>query len=167
MPSTSVYFVSPRRMAAMAASLTFSGVSKSGSPAPSPITSRPSRFSSRARAVPARVAEGLTRARAADCRLDMATPEGTAGDPYAVAKGRANASLRPAASAPGNPLVERPGKRGGQQVPRTLLIPDAAPPGVGPAGDRSHDRPPRRPVRPSPAEGPVRPGRVRFHQAAA
>src|SRR5690606_7118444 len=89
MPSTSVYLVSPRRMAAMAASLTLSGVSKSGSPVPRLITSRPSRFSSRARALVARVADGLTRARAADCRLDMATP-GKAPTPYAVAKERSN-----------------------------------------------------------------------------
>jgi len=47
-PSTLVYFVSPRRMAAIAASLMFSGVSKSGSPAPRPMMSRPAAFSSRA-----------------------------------------------------------------------------------------------------------------------
>jgi hypothetical protein len=36
MPSTAVYLVSPRRMAAMAASLMLSGVSKSGSPGAQP-----------------------------------------------------------------------------------------------------------------------------------
>jgi hypothetical protein len=53
-------------MARMAASLTFSGVSKSGSPADSPSTSRPWRFSSRVFWVMARVADGLTRLSAAD-----------------------------------------------------------------------------------------------------
>ena len=44
MPETGGYFVSPRRIASIAASLMLSGVSKSGSPAPSPITSRPACF---------------------------------------------------------------------------------------------------------------------------
>ncbi len=44
MPSTAVYLVLPSRMARIAASLMFSGVSKSGSPAPRPITSRPAAF---------------------------------------------------------------------------------------------------------------------------
>ena len=61
MPSTVVYFVSPRRMAAMAASLMLSGVSKSGSPAPSPMTSRPAAFSSRAFCVTAMVGDGWMR----------------------------------------------------------------------------------------------------------
>ena len=47
-PATSVYFVSPARIARMAASLTLSGVSKSGSPADNEITSRPAAFKARA-----------------------------------------------------------------------------------------------------------------------
>jgi len=45
-PSTAVYFVSPSFIACMAASLILSGVSKSGSPAPNPITSFPAALSS-------------------------------------------------------------------------------------------------------------------------
>jgi hypothetical protein len=60
-PSTFVYFVKPPRMASIAASLMCAGVSKSGSPAPSPMMSLPSALSLAARAVTARVAEGLTR----------------------------------------------------------------------------------------------------------
>ena len=48
MPSTAVYFVSPRLIASIAACLMLSGVSKSGSPAPRPMTSKPAAFSSRA-----------------------------------------------------------------------------------------------------------------------
>src|SRR6185312_9597298 len=51
-------------MASMAAFLTLSGVSKSGSPAPNPITSRPFAFRSRAFWLTAMVAEGFTRERA-------------------------------------------------------------------------------------------------------
>src|SRR6266704_6782390 len=49
-------------MARLAASRMLSGVSKSGSPAPSPITSRPAALSSRALSVTAMVGDGLTRA---------------------------------------------------------------------------------------------------------
>ena len=59
MPSTAVYFVSPLLMAVMAACLMCSGVSKSGSPAPSPMTSLPSALRAAARAVMAKVGEGL------------------------------------------------------------------------------------------------------------
>ncbi len=45
----------------MPASAMAAGVSKSGSPAPRPMMSRPSAFSAAARAVTARVGEGLTR----------------------------------------------------------------------------------------------------------
>ena len=45
----------------MAASLMLSGVSKSGSPAPRPITSRPAAFRSRAFCVTAMVGDGLMR----------------------------------------------------------------------------------------------------------
>ena len=45
-PSTAVYFVSPLLIASMADFLILSGVSKSGSPAPNPITSLPAAFNS-------------------------------------------------------------------------------------------------------------------------
>src|ERR1700761_4017018 len=62
MPSTLVYFEAlPDWIALIAASLTLSGVSKSGSPAPSPITSRPASLSARALSVTAMVADGLMR----------------------------------------------------------------------------------------------------------
>src|SRR5689334_15174654 len=66
MPSTLVYLVLPSRIALIAASLMLSGVSKSGSPAAREITFRPAAFRSRAFASAARVADGLTRRRAAD-----------------------------------------------------------------------------------------------------
>src|SRR5690242_21280499 len=53
-------------MARIAASLTLAGVSKSGSPAPRPMTLRPAAFSSRALSVTAIVADGFTRSSAAD-----------------------------------------------------------------------------------------------------
>src|SRR5450432_2084614 len=58
-PPAAVYFVKPLRIAAIAASLMKSGVSKSGSPAPIEITSLPSAFSLAALAETARVGEGL------------------------------------------------------------------------------------------------------------
>ena len=62
MPSTAVYFDAlPLWIALIAASLMLSGVSKSGSPAPSPMTSRPAAFSARALSVTAMVADGLMR----------------------------------------------------------------------------------------------------------
>src|ERR1700732_5459697 len=62
MPSTAVYFDDlPSRIALIAASLMLSGVSKSGSPAPRPMTSRPASFSARALSVTAMVADGLMR----------------------------------------------------------------------------------------------------------
>ncbi len=64
MPSTAVYLVLPSRIALMAASLMCSGVSKSGSPAPRPMTSLPAAFSSAALLVTAIVCEGWTRASA-------------------------------------------------------------------------------------------------------
>src|SRR5215471_10599043 len=63
MPSTAVYLVSPRSMAAMAAFLMLSGVSKSGSPTPRLITSRPAAIRSRAFCVAAIVGDGLMRPR--------------------------------------------------------------------------------------------------------
>ena len=50
-------------IASIAARLMLSGVSKSGSPAPSPITSRPDALSARALSVTAMVADGLMRLR--------------------------------------------------------------------------------------------------------
>src|SRR3954464_3416839 len=66
MPSTAVYLVLPASMAWIAASLMFAGVSKSGSPAPRPMTLRPAAFSARALSVTAMVADGFTRSSAAD-----------------------------------------------------------------------------------------------------
>ena len=63
-----VYLVLPARIAAIAASLTKSGVSKSGSPAPRPMMSRPAAFSSAARLVTAIVGDGLMRWIAAERR---------------------------------------------------------------------------------------------------
>ena len=68
-----VYFVSPRSIAAFAAALMWSGVSKSGSPAASEITSRPRAFRSRAFWVIAIVAEGFTRDRTS-ARMAMGVP---------------------------------------------------------------------------------------------
>src|SRR5262249_33376484 len=62
MPSTAVYFEAvPPSMASLAACLMWSGVSKSGSPTPRPITSRPAALSARAMSVTAMVGEGLMR----------------------------------------------------------------------------------------------------------
>src|ERR1700735_3804287 len=66
MPSTAVCLVLPASIAWIAASLTLAGVSKSGSPAPSPMTLRPAAFNSRALSVTAIVADGFTRSSAAD-----------------------------------------------------------------------------------------------------
>src|SRR6185503_12812011 len=67
MPSTAVYFEArPDSIALMAAALMFAGVSKSGSPAPSPITSRPACLSARALSVTAMVGEGLMRFRVSE-----------------------------------------------------------------------------------------------------
>src|ERR1700727_2776583 len=78
MPSTLVYLVLPSRIALIAASLTLSGVSKSGSPAAREMTSLPAAFSSRPFASAARVADGLMRARAADSANIGRLLEGTA-----------------------------------------------------------------------------------------
>ena len=59
MPSTAVYFVSPLLIALIAAFLILSGVSKSGSPAPRPITSFPAALNSLAFWVTAIVGDGL------------------------------------------------------------------------------------------------------------
>ena len=56
MPSTGGYLVSPRSIALIAACLMWSGVSKSGSPTESEITSRPLALRSRAFCVIAMVA---------------------------------------------------------------------------------------------------------------
>ena len=73
-PSTAVYLVWPSWMAWIAASLMLSGVSKSGSPAPSPMTSRPAAFNSRALVETAMVGDGLMRP--SDCdRNGMTGPQ--------------------------------------------------------------------------------------------
>jgi len=66
-PGTAVYLVSPLSMASLAAALMWSGVSKSGSPAPRPMTSMPLAFSSAAFWVTAMVGDDLM----ADRRLAM------------------------------------------------------------------------------------------------
>src|SRR5947209_4381322 len=58
-PALGVYFVMPLCNAAIAASLMCSGVSKSGSPAPNPQTSRPSAFIAFAFASIDRVRDGV------------------------------------------------------------------------------------------------------------
>jgi len=58
-PPTAVYFVNPASSALTAAALMLAGVSKSGSPAPNPTTSRPCALRALALAVIASVAEGL------------------------------------------------------------------------------------------------------------
>src|SRR5579871_6728575 len=63
MPSTGGYLVSPRLIASIAACLTLSGVSKSGSPTESEMMSRPLALRSRAFCVTTMVAEGFTRER--------------------------------------------------------------------------------------------------------
>ncbi len=62
-PATSVYFVSPASMAAMAACLMWSGVSKSGSPADRPMISRPAAFKALALVVMTMVGLALMRFR--------------------------------------------------------------------------------------------------------
>src|SRR5450830_1938339 len=66
MPATAVYLVSPLPMAAIAACLMLSGVSKSGWPELRAMMSRPTAVSSRAFWLTAMVAEGLTRANDAE-----------------------------------------------------------------------------------------------------
>src|SRR5512140_2353402 len=62
MPSTLVYLdARPLSIALIAACLMLSGVSKSGSPAPSPMASRPAAFSARDLSVCAMVPDGLMR----------------------------------------------------------------------------------------------------------
>ena len=61
MPVSGGYFVFPSPMARTAAALTWSGVSKSGSPADSAMTSRPARAISMARAVMTAAGEAMMR----------------------------------------------------------------------------------------------------------
>ena len=68
-PSTAVYFVCPSLIALIAASLICEGVSKSGSPAPSPIISLPAAFNSLAFEVTSIVGEGLILSTLVDIKL--------------------------------------------------------------------------------------------------
>ena len=68
MPSGAVYLVLPARIAAIAADLMFSGVSKSGSPALRLMMSRPAARISIALDDIATVGEGLTRASVSDSK---------------------------------------------------------------------------------------------------
>jgi hypothetical protein len=90
-PATSVYRVSPRSMAAMAASLTLRGVSKSGSPTDREMMSRPCAFSARALPVMAMVCDGEMRLRRSAMRF-MTVPGVPARPP-----GRAGALFLPKA----------------------------------------------------------------------
>src|SRR4030088_3309232 len=78
-PDTGVYLVSPRSIAAIAAFLMLSGVSKSGSPVDSETISRPAFLRSRAFCVTAIVAEGFTRKRAS-ARKDIWPRSGAGND---------------------------------------------------------------------------------------
>ena len=67
--STAVYFVSPLLIALIAAFFIFNGVSKSGSPAPRPITSFPAALNSLAYWVTAIVGDGLILFKLSDIML--------------------------------------------------------------------------------------------------
>src|SRR5471030_2425586 len=73
-PATAVYLVSLLRIAAIAASLMWSGVGMSGSPAARPITSLPAAFSSRNLPWAALVGEGLMRPRRSAMNAITLTP---------------------------------------------------------------------------------------------
>ena len=62
-PGMGVYLVSPSSMACFPAALMLSGVSKSGSPAPRPMISRPTRFNSATLPVRTLVGDGFIRDR--------------------------------------------------------------------------------------------------------
>ena len=64
-----MYFVSPSLIAFIAALLTLSGVSKSGSPAPKPITSFPAALNSLAFCVTAIVGDGFIHFKLLEIRL--------------------------------------------------------------------------------------------------
>ena len=71
-----VFRVLPLSIALIAASLMLSGVSKSGSPAPRPMTSRPAAFSSRALSVTAMVGGRLDAVElSARKAMETSTPE--------------------------------------------------------------------------------------------
>src|SRR3569833_1950701 len=97
MPSTLVYFEArPLSIALIAAALMLSGVSKSGSPAPRPMTLRPAAFRARALSVTAMVGDGLMRLRlSARKAIEFlrkigpgAAPEPCFGGPLVVRAGR-------------------------------------------------------------------------------
>src|SRR3546814_6210383 len=75
MPAGGAYFVLPSCIALIAACLIGSGVSKSGSPAPSAMMSRPARFNSAALVVTAMVGDGLMRSRR-EAMKDMTVSRG-------------------------------------------------------------------------------------------
>ena len=68
-PSTAVYLVLPFSIALIAAFFICCGVSKSGSPAPNPMTSFPCAFNSLALEVTAIVGEGLMLLTRSDIKL--------------------------------------------------------------------------------------------------
>src|ERR1700722_13415734 len=103
MPSTAVYLVLPASMARMAASLILAGVSKSGSPAPRPMTLRPAALSTRALSVTAMVADGFTRSSAADRNGIVVSLQASGiGNPRLFLMGSRHPKARPAASQEGS-----------------------------------------------------------------
>src|SRR6266851_7344317 len=79
-PPAAVYFVKPFWIAAIAASLMNCGVSKSGSPAPMAMTSRPSALSFAALAETARVGDGLIALRRSAMSIGMERFSGRGGN---------------------------------------------------------------------------------------
>src|SRR6516165_7020528 len=93
MPATGVYLVSPRSIAAIAAFLMLSGVSKSGSPVESEMISRPAFFRSRAFCETAIVADGFMR-KMASARKDIGESSGEKMRLQSCEAHRARADLR-------------------------------------------------------------------------
>src|SRR5947209_8111261 len=123
MPSILVYLLSPRSIALMAARLMLSGVSKSGSPAPSPMTLRPAALSARALSVTAMVADGLMRL-SESARKAMGISDRGNSCPWVLKhfrqkwnqlslQNRDNPEKTGAANAGGAPSGDRPGYRNG------------------------------------------------------
>src|SRR6478736_2455945 len=133
----------------MAASTTWAGVGKSGSPAPNPMTGSPAAFSALARASTASVADSVMAATRRDRRS------------WAMAVLPRSDRLRGATRR--YPTPDEPLKRVGRF--RATNAFRGAPPGMGPwARERDHPpdhdprRPPsrRRPLRLRPVQGPTR-----------
>src|ERR1700682_791665 len=128
MPSTLVYLdARPSWIALIAACLMLSGVSKSGSPAPRPITLRPASLSARALSVTAMVADGLM-------RLSESARKAMSLSPFAPTMGRSIGLLLQC-----DVLMREPESGKGRTPPEPMKF-----------GDKCHQvawpaRPPRRP----------------------